>query len=107
MVGPNWSVRRRFSLCLAGNLCRLQEDVLRRIVIRIMSSLQLAELVHAYTQLRQNFVEEGRPDLISAVDWDRNSSPVMMDPALMTSSLPAPLKNQAAWPRGGTARRGR
>jgi hypothetical protein len=31
------------------------------------ASLQLAELVHARAQLRQDFVEEGRPDLTSAV----------------------------------------
>lgn len=54
--------------------------------------MQLPEFVKADSELSQNVVEKGRPNLTSAVNRDRDRTPILMDPPLMASSLSAPFK---------------
>lgn len=64
-------------------------------------SPQLPEFVKADSELSKNLVEEGRPDLASAMNWERNRPPILMNPALMASRLPAPFKTK---PNGGATK---
>src|SRR5437660_1965733 len=57
-------------------------------------SLPFPEFGETDTELSEDLVKKRRPNLLATVDRDRDRPPIRMNPALVTSTLPAPFKTK-------------
>jgi hypothetical protein len=65
------------------------------------------ELVRGEAELAEDLVEEGRPDLSAAMDWNRHGPAIKVVPPLVTSGLSMPdeaelTAHSLELPRGGS-----